>query len=419
MAGSKRHIAIIAPPTLGHINPLIALADSLAKLGYRSTLVHVADVGRLVDGTALGFEPLGGGADGSRLFERFRARVGDPTGPIGLIRMIRATADVTRLLLEELPAALARIRAEVIIADSVEPAGALVARHLGLPFVTSVTGLPLLREAAVPPPFVGWRYRDDPSGLSRNRNGYAVADLLMRPVERVVAEHRERWGLAADGEDGSPLLQVAQCPALLDFPRTALPAAFRYGSPWRLSEASVARPSDDPRPLVFCSLGTLQGSRKRLFAAITRACAMVGARAIVAHGGGLSDAEAASLPGDPLVRAFWPQRAVLAHCSAAVLHGGFNSVLDALAAGVPIVAVPIAFEQPATAARLDRTGAGVVVRPAIASARRLARALADVLRDPSYRAAARTVGATMAGDGAAAAAALVDAAFTRGRLPPV
>ena len=51
---------------------------------------------------------------------------------------------------------------------------------------------------------------------------------------------------------------------------------------------------------------------------------------MIAHGGGLSADEEAGLPGNPLVRAFWPQRAVLRRCAAAVLHGGFNTVLDAL-----------------------------------------------------------------------------------------
>ncbi|MEG8024793.1 hypothetical protein QP162_10710 [Sphingomonas aurantiaca] len=78
---------------------------------------------------------------------------------------------MTRLLLDTLPAALTRLGVNAVIADSVEPAGALVARHLRLPFVTAVTGLPLLREPMVPPPFLGWPYRPGVIGLNRNRVG--------------------------------------------------------------------------------------------------------------------------------------------------------------------------------------------------------------------------------------------------------
>ncbi|RZM37529.1 MAG: glycosyltransferase, partial [Sphingomonas sp.] len=299
------------------------------------------------------------------------------------------------------------------IADSVEPAGALVARHLRLPFVTAVTGLPLIREPAVPPPFLGWPYRPDAVGRNRNTGGYAVSDLLMRPVTKAVLAYARRWGLDPDDRhQWSHRLQIAQCPAGLDFPRTALPPSFRYGAPWRWYEPVEIVPKADGRPLIYCSLGSLQGARRSLFAAMTAACAAVGARAVVAHGGGLSASEADTLPGDPLVRAFWPQTSILPQCSAAILHGGFNTVLDALAAGVPIVAVPLAFEQPATAARLKRIGAARIVSAAEAGKGGIERALRLVLADPIYRHAARRLAVDMAAAGGVAeAAALVDAAL--------
>ncbi|RZM02116.1 MAG: hypothetical protein EOP68_21390, partial [Sphingomonas sp.] len=100
------------------------------------------------------------------------------------------------------------------------------------------------------------------------------------------------------------------------------------------------------------------------------------------------------------------------HCSAAILHGGFNTVLDALAAGVPIVTVPLAFEQPATAARLKRIGAARIVSAADAAKGGLEPALRHVLTDPGYRRAAGLLAAEMAmAGGAADAAACVEAAL--------
>ena len=129
-------------------------------------------------------------------------------------------------------------------------------------------------------------------------------------------------------------------------------------------------------------------------------------------GGGLSEHEANSLPGNPIVRAFLPQTRVLKQCSAAILHGGFNTVLDALAAGLPIVVVPLAFEQPATAARLARVGAASIVSSAKASRGGLVSALRRVLTDPTYRRSARLfVKDIEAGGGAAEAAELVHAAL--------
>lgn len=369
--------------------------------GHRCTLINVPGAEHLIDGDDLAFEPIDG-TSGPGLLDGHMRLLADPTGPSGLRRMIRSSAAMTAALLDGVPAVAARIGADAVLADMAEPAGPVLARHLRLPCVATVTGLPLMAEPGVPPPFVDWPYLSGGAGRFRNQGGHAVARWLMRPIDRVIEERAQAWGVAAAGGAG---LQVAQCPAAFDFPRRRLPAGFRYGAPWRLPENEGADLPDDGRPLVFCSLGSLQGSRTAVFAAMTAACASVGARAVVAHGGGLSEAEAVALPGDPLVRDWWPQRAVLKRCSAAVLHGGFNTVIDALAAGVPIVAVPIAFEQPATAARIEWTGAGRMVPFRRATRATLARALGAVLGQSCYRKAARTLSVTIAGRNGASEAA--------------
>ncbi|MBW6524825.1 glycosyltransferase [Sphingomonas sp. RHCKR47] len=408
MTSARRHIAVLAPPTAGHLNPLQVLARALIALGHQVSIVHVDGIERFV--TDPGIATVRLGADGGAALDAYLDLLGRPTGPRGLPRMIAATAGMTARLLDHAPAMLERIGAEAVIADTAEPAGPLIAARLGLPMAASVTGLPLLREEDVPPPFLGWRYRPDAIGRNRNNGGYQVADLLLRPITRVLDERRRGWGLAGEPE---PLVWEAQCPRGFDYPRARLPACFSYGGAWRAAdEALIDLPRDD-RPLVFCSLGTLQGSRRALFHIMSAACAAVGARAVIGHGGGLSAAEEAALPGDPLVHAFWPQAAVLRHCAAAVLHGGFNTVLDALAAGVPIVALPIAFEQPGTAARIAWSGAGRVLSPKGLRAGTLAAVLGAVMHDPGYRRSAARIGAEMArSGGVTAAAARISAALS-------
>ena len=404
------HLAIVTAPVPGHLNPVQVLAGALIARGWRVSVVHLEAARRYRTDPAIGFAALPGGTDA--MLDTYLGTLVEPRGGRRLSRMIRATAAMTERLLEEAPAVLERIGATAVLADAVEPAGPLIARRLGLPHAVAITGLPLLGEPDVPPPFLGWRYRADAWGRFRNRGGYAVTDWLMRPVTRVLEDRRRAWNLAAEGE--APRVQVAQCPQGLDYPRRRLPAEFRYGSPWRAGDAQEVDLPQEDRPLVFCSLGTLQGSRRELFATMAQACAAIGARAVIGHGGGLSPAEEAALPGDPLVCAFWPQAAVLRRCSAAILHGGFNTVLDALAAGVPIVALPIGFEQPATAARLVRLGAGRMLSPRGLRARALADALRDVIERPGYGEAARALAAEIAaGGGAESAADALTAALTR------
>jgi UDP:flavonoid glycosyltransferase YjiC (YdhE family) len=408
-AARAGHIAILTAPLPGHLNPVQAVGARLSSFGWRVSVVHVAAAQPLVTHPSIAFAPLANDSDA--LFASYLAALARPSGPIGLRRMIRATAAMTDRLLADAPAMLERIGATAVLADAVEPAGPLIARRLGLPYAVALTGLPLLSDELVPPPYVGWRFRADAWGRFRNRAGYAVARQLLRPIEAVVRARRHDWGLGDDAPVAR--VQVAQCPRELDFPRSTLPTGFHYGSPWRLPEQLNIAIPNDARPLIFCSLGTLQGARPDLFATMAAACAAIGTRAVIGHAGGLSPEQEAALPGDPLVRAFWPQRTLLARCTAAILHGGFNSILDALAAGVPIIALPIGFEQPATAARIVHSGAGKVLSPHRLGVGSLACALSDLLRDDSYRNAARRLAAAMnLGDGADGAAAVIDASLT-------
>ena len=119
------------------------------------------------------------------------------------------------------------------------------------------------------------------------------------------------------------------------------------------------RPTSKVWPaFTVASLGTLQGARFGLFRTIAEAARRGGFRLVLAHGGRLTAEQVAALPGRPSAHAFVPQRPILAAEDVAIVNGGLNTVMDALAEGVPLVVVPIAFEQAAVAARVERAGAG-------------------------------------------------------------
>lgn len=399
------HFAIVAPPLPGHYNPLLVLARELARRGHRATFLHMADAAALVEGKGADFAAVGQGTHPPGTLQAYVHRLANPTGLFGLLGTLKETAALTDMLCRDLPGVLLAIGADVVIADQTEAAGVLVARHLGLPAISTATALPLNREIGVPPPFVPWGYDPSEKGLVWNKGGYRITDLLMRPMTKVVERYGATFGLNPHADGGfSPLLTVAQVPQGLDFPRSELPSTFHYGGPWRDATPAVPLapldlPSDDGRPLVFCSLGTLQGARADLFAKVAAAADDLGVRLLIAHGGLLSAADVERLSRTAIVRAFVPQSEVLAACRAAVLHCGMNTVLDALAAGVPMVAMPIAFEQPATAARIAYAGAGRVVAAGRASRGRLRDALGAVLREPSYGEAARRLAGEIAGHG--------------------
>jgi zeaxanthin glucosyltransferase len=66
-------------------------------------------------------------------------------------------------------------------------------------------------------------------------------------------------------------------------------------------------------------------------------------------------------------------------------YAGLNTVLDSLAALVPLIAMPITYERPAIAARLVASGAGLSIAPAWLTAARITEGILPILRDTSYR----------------------------------
>lgn len=405
--------AFIAPPFPGHFNPLQALAGALAAQGHRVLFVQQQEAERFIYRPEVEFLPVGLSSHPPGDLDAAIGRINAMTGLSGMSAVLRDLARSANMLCREAPAALRAENVDAIIADQTEAAGGLIARHLGLPFVSIANALPINGEPGVPPPFTGWGHDPTPWGRHRNNGGYFVARLLMRPLTAVIARHAEAWGLPRlrTLEDClSPLAQISQMVRGFDFPRAELPPEFHYTGPLREPDAAgIERPLALPqgRPLVFASLGTLQGNRVALFRIIAEACARLDLACVIAHGGRLSAAEAASLPGAPMVADFLPQRAVLRQASLVITHGGMNTALDALSFGVPAIAIPLAFEQAAIAARLAHAGAGLKVKASGLDASTLAEAARQVLEQPSYRDHAAALGREIAAAGGAKLAAAI------------
>ena len=392
-----RHFGIISPPVSGHIHPMAALGREFIARGHRVTYLQVIDLRNKIASEGLEFAPIGLDDHPPGSLTRSLAQLGQLKGLSALRFTIDAVARMSAAICRDAPAAIRSAGIDTLLVDQMEPAGGAVAEHLDMPFITVCNALPINRDAIAPPAFSPWTYRDSRLAKFRNVLGYAVSDWLTRPVAVVVSEYRAKWRLrplASPDDSFSRIAQICQMPRELDFPRANLPDNFHYVGPLRRTPAgAVPFPWArlDGRPLVYASLGTLQNSREPVFRCFAEACRALNVQLVISHGGGLTDAQASNLPGSPVVVNYAPQEELLKRAQLTLTHAGLNTVLDSLACGVPLVAVPITYEQPAIARRIEWNGCGASMSLARLQPRRLQLAIESLLDDSRVRSNAAAI----------------------------
>ena len=417
------HVALISPPLPSHLSTHLVLGEALVQLGHRVTLLHQADVGDRPRPAGIDFQAIGAASHPRGSLAPLLARTASRQ-PWAVFGVIADMARNTDLFCREGPAALSDLGVDCLIADQMEPAGGLLGDYLQLPYASLACAVPMNREPDLPLPTLPFAYPKTERDRQIVQGATRVFDLMMGRQGKVIQRHAQAFGLGDRrtlDDCFSPYLQLSQCLPGFDFPRRAPPAQFHEVGPLRSPSVQQQRfdlEIDPQRPFIFASFGTLQGSRLALFRRVAQACRRLNAQVLIAHCGRLDGTAERQLldDGATWVTDFAPQEAIIARADAVITHGGFNTVLDCLAAGKPMLALPMVFDQPGIARRLERVGAGICLAPRLASRARLAQALGAVLADPAYRRAAeRFVPIAAAAGGASTAARLVDGLATRGR----
>lgn len=139
-------------------------------------------------------------------------------------------------------------------------------------------------------------------------------------------------------------------------------------------------------PLVVVSLSTTPNpGQERTLQAIADALAGLPVRGLLS-GGGLVETSSLRLPPNVEAAGWIDHDAVLPTASLLVGHGGHGTTVRALAAGVPVLALPVnpLGDQPGIAAALVRLGVGARL-PSSASAARIRREVERMLADPGMR----------------------------------
>lgn len=359
-------ILFTLPPLMGHLNPALAVAVELARAGHDvAWAIHAARLGsNLPPGARL--YPLDAGDDitgihvpAVRGLESVRLFFEDYALPLA------------RQSLPLIEAAVADFRPDVMVVDHQMPAGALVARKLGLPWATLVTTTAsILKLSGMLDSWVAGQY-------ASLQDGY-LPDALR-----------------CERPDFSPQASIVfSTPSLVGAEHALVDAPYVFVGPTRgEGRREIDFPWDwlraDTRKLLI-TLGTVSRDRDTRFFEVmmTALAGMPQVQAVLVAPASL----AARAPANVLVRDFIPQLDLLARVDAVVCHAGHNTVCEALMHGLPLAVAPIRDDQPVVARQVIDAGAGLFIRhgkvtPAMA--RQILEALLDT---PSLTQAAARLG---------------------------
>jgi UDP:flavonoid glycosyltransferase YjiC (YdhE family) len=157
-------------------------------------------------------------------------------------------------------------------------------------------------------------------------------------------------------------------------------------------------PGREDQPLVYVTFGSVAGQFPQalpVYGVAMRAVADLPVRVLLTVGNDLDLGALPSVPDNVHVERWVPQQDVLGHAAMGVVHGGSGSTLGAIAAGVPLVVVPLFADQPQNARRVAEVGAGLSVEPdreaPDLTTGPLHDAIETVLADPSYGERARAL----------------------------
>jgi UDP:flavonoid glycosyltransferase YjiC (YdhE family) len=419
MPRSALRILIAALGSHGDVHPFLALGQTLRRRGHDVRIIAPAMYQPLANSIGLEFVPIGT----VELFERHLSRpeIWRP------VRGFQLLAQSVAELIEPYYQAIVRNHqsgATVLVMSSLVLGGRVAQDALRIPAVSvhlSPAVLRSLQSPAKTPPLPA------SARLPRwwNRLVYWAVDALVmdRALAGPLNDFRRSLGLEPvsrifNGWIHSPdrvigLFPDWFAPAPRDWPRQTVLTGFPL---YDESDVTGVDPAIEdfltggPAPIAFTP-GSAMRQGARFFAEAVRTCGILGCRGVLLSRH--AQHVPANLPAEIRHADYVPFSRLLPGCAALVHHGGIGTAAQALAAGIPQLVVPMAYDQPDNAARLERMGVAEILPARRFRATRAAAAL-RLAMDESHRAACISIKHRLAGeDPLAKAAEIIEGTFAQ------
>ena len=420
-------IGFVGYPSPGHLNATTAVARRLQSRGHEVIFIGVPDTEPFVRAAGLTFVPY--------CEEEFpvgsMAEAYAPVAKMHGFEVVRYTCEkvfspLARAAFKHLQRKLEETGVEALVLDPIHFFVELVPMRMGIPYIHIWCAHHFDFSGSTPIALFNWPHDTTPEALTRNRQGLQQTGEVILPVLEEAIPYADRNGLHINWQEpGSTLSKLAvitQVPKEFDFPGISLPANFHYAGPFHDDQGREPVPFPrellNGKPLIYASLGTLVNGLDHVYRAILEAATeLPEVQLVLSVGQSINPDELRPIPSNAIIVRTAPQFELLKRAALCITHAGLNTTLEALAQGVPMVALPIAYDQPGVAARIKYHGVGESLEVETLTGQELLGAIRKVLDNPSYRERARyfqeVIGETR---GLEVAADRIEQAFQRSTL---
>jgi len=379
--------------SFGDIHPYMAIAMELQRRGHKPVIATMPIYREKIEGAGLEFAPVRPDVPQPREQDReFIEKLMQPmTGPRFLIEEVifAAVRDSYADLLQAVDGA------DLLVTHPAAPAGPLVGRKTGLPWVSTVLAPFSFYSAYDPPVPPFWQWTKKLHVLGPGIMGFLLRLSKSTYKAKAIADFRDELGLE---DTGNPMFEGQHSPTLVlalfsavfgkpqpDWPKQTRVTGFCFydGHHEMQMPDELVRFMDSGAPPVIFTLGSSAVWVARdFFEESIDAAKRLGRRAVLLIGDERNLPRL--LPEGIIAVDYVPYQSILPRACAVVHHGGVGTTSQGLLAGVPTLIVPFAFDQSDNAEHAYKLGTSRTLYRNNYRAPRAADELHELLRQPTY-----------------------------------
>ncbi|MGM5630454.1 glycosyltransferase [Apibacter raozihei] len=357
----------VVPPFIGHINPTLSIGNSLLERGHEVAWTGIYPLDKnTIPVKGHYYYPEKEIKPYQDEIEKIMELQGTGSNVTGLeilkLALEQTYVPLAKIMMPGLKNVIENFKPDVIINDGITFAGGLAAYLYNIPYATTMTSPPeVMGNPDMAPKVAEWAYNQI-SGLQKY--------FGIEEKEHLIVS--SKLSLIFTSEEFAGITSTEPCNKFIG-PVLGRPdnSSFDWESINKISN-----------PKIFVSIGTvLTDIRKDFFTKLIDAFKDKDVTIIASVDPELFE----KWPDNFIVQKYLPQIQLLPHMDAVICHGGFNTINESLMNSLPMVVIPLAYDQFYNASLVENSGSGIRLRYKRMKKNDLENSVLEVLNNNEYR----------------------------------